>query len=310
MNKSFHIRNCIAAAAFLTLHHLPASAETPKEIAAILSEGNPHVAKILADHPEFLEVWKEGFWADAILRGEPIPGTPWRTHDLRRPQPPVMMPTADACFNSEPPAQAHVLLDEKSARFSGERIDQWTFNGGVLTASGEGGGTYIESEKAFGDVRIHLEFRTPDIDPLGAFQYRGNSGVVLMGRYEIQILDSYHNPVYPDGSLGALYGQSPPLVNAALPPGQWQCMDILFRAPQFDEYGADKKLQFPAFATVIINGVVVQNQTAFLGPTAFGVLPPYSFHKPRLPFKLQDHGDLTSRVSFRNIWALPLERLP
>ena len=134
---------------------------------------------------------------------------------------------------------------------------------------------------------------------MGSWQYRGNSGVFLMSLYEIQILDSWSNPVYPDGQMGAVYGQHPPRFNASLPPGEWQCLDIHFSAPRF-EHG---ELTRPALVTVVHNGVTVQEEVAILGPTKFQAWEDYRPHPDRLPLTLQDHGD-GSRVRFRNIWAL------
>jgi hypothetical protein len=278
----------------------PALAETPDEIAAILSRGNPAVAALIAAHPEMKQAWVEDFWADALLRAPKLPGTPWRTHDFRRPQPPAVTPNILECQGPAAPPGAVTLFDGQSAAaFTGEKLALWQVAGGTLTATARENNR-IATRRAFGDMRLHLEFRTPS-PPRGVWQYRGNSGVFLMGLYEIQILDSYDNPTYPDGQMGALYGQVPPRVNASLPPGHWQCLDIDFHAPRF----AKGKLAAKARVTVRHNGIVVQQGAAFLGPTAFAEIKPYAPHPAQLPFTLQDHGDGTSMVSFRNIWALP-----
>ena len=145
---------------------------------------------------------------------------------------------------------------------------------------------------------MHIEFATPR-EAKGSGQGRGNSGVFLMGQYEIQVLDSYNNITYPDGQCGALYGRAKPLVNASRPPGQWQTYDILWTAPRFN--GVD--LVSPAYATVIHNGVVVHNHVELHGPTGHRDVYPYIAHAPKGPLRLQDHGDL---VRFRTIWARPI----
>ncbi len=286
--------------ALALLAPLPALAETPDEIAATLSRGDRQVAALIAAHPEMKLAWAEDYWADALLRAPLLPGSPWRTHDLRRPQPPSVTPNMRGCRGPAAPRGAVTLFGGRSAAaFTGEKRALWQVAGGALIATARESNR-IASRRAFGDMRLHLEFRTP-APPRGVWQYRGNSGVFLMGLYEVQILDSYDNPTYPDGQMGALYGQVPPRVNASLPPGRWQCLDIDFRAPRF----ADGKLTAPARATVRHNGIVVQREAAFLGPTAFAEIKPYAPHPARLPFTLQDHGDGTSMVAFRNIWALP-----
>src|SRR6266699_2393382 len=133
---------------------------------------------------------------------------------------------------------------------------------------------------------------------------RGNSGVFLMGRYEVQVLDSYNSVTYADGQAGALYGQSPPLVNASRPPGQWQSYDIVWEAPRFDK---DGKLARPARATVFHNGLVVQHATVLTGPTAHKARPPYAAHADKLPIGLQDHSH---PVRFRNVWVRELKERP
>lgn len=279
---------------------MPAAAETPEEIAAILSQGNPRVAGLIAANPALKQAWAEDFWADALLRGPKLPGTSWRTHDFRRRQPPVVTPVMAECAGSPAPSDAVMLFDGQSAAaFTGEKLALWQVADGALTATARENNR-IATRASFGDMRLHLEFRTP-APPRGVWQYRGNSGVFLMGLYEVQILDSYRSPTYPDGQMAALYGQVPPRVNASLPPGHWQCLDIDFRAPRF----TGGKLAAPARVTIRHNGVVVQHKAAFRGPTAFAELKPYAPHAAKLPFTLQDHGDGTSIVSFRNIWAVP-----
>jgi hypothetical protein len=133
---------------------------------------------------------------------------------------------------------------------------------------------------------------------VGEDQDRGNSGVIVMGLYEIQVLDSYKSRTYSDGQAGAVYGQYPPLVNASRPPGQWQMYEIIFRAPRFD--GGGKVLR-PAHVTVLHNGVLVQDHVEIHGPTATG--EPYKAHAAKLPLELQDHHH---PVRYRNIWVREL----
>ena len=159
----------------------------------------------------------------------------------------------------------------------------------------------IETAAGFGDVQLHLEWATP-FPPEGKDQDRGNSGVFLMGRYEVQILDSWANPTYPDGEAAAVYGQYPPLVDASRPAGEWQTYDIVFRRPRFGSRG---ELLSPARLTVFHNGVLVQDNVILTGPTGHQRRPPYEAHPDRLPLLLQDHQHA---VRFRNIWVRELER--
>ena len=158
----------------------------------------------------------------------------------------------------------------------------------------------ITTKESFGDMQLHIEFRTPP-EVKGNSQGRGNSGVFLMNRYEVQVLDSYQNPTYPDGQCAAFYGQWPPLVNVCRGPGEWQSFDIFFTAPRFADDGT---LASPARATVVHNGVLVHNCREFLGPTSHRSKPSYSKHAPTGPISLQDHGN---PIRFRNIWVRPLD---
>jgi len=195
-----------------------------------------------------------------------------------------------------PPSDAIVLFDgtDMSKWNGGEK---WLVKDGYAISRGES----ITSKQAFGDCQLHLEWAAPEkIEGQG--QGRGNSGVLLMSLYEVQILDSYQNQTYFDGQCGALYKQWPPMVNACRAPGQWQTFDILFTAPRFDPQG---KLLKPAYATVLHNGVVVQNHSELAGVTAWHVPPSYTAHAPKLPLHLQFHGN---PVRFRNIWIRELEQ--
>ena len=224
-----------------------------------------------------------------------IPGSQWRVHDNTRPYPSTVRPGE----GSKAPSDATVLFD-------GSSLDSWTGRGGeaawklLETGAMQVNGTGdIQTRAEFGDVQLHLEWRTP-AEVKGSSQGRGNSGVFLMGRYEVQILDSYDNPSYPDGQAAALYGQTPPLVNACRGPGEWQSYDILFRAPRFADDGS---LQSPAYVTVLHNGVCVHHHKALLGPTSHKRAPQYRAHGAKGPIRLQDHGN---PMEFRNLWAREL----
>ena len=159
----------------------------------------------------------------------------------------------------------------------------------------DGNWSGIRTKQDFGDVQLHLEFRTPSVVK-GSSQGRGNSGIFLMDRYEIQVLDSWQNPTYVNGQAGSIYKQHPPLVNASRPPGEWQVYEAIFVAPRFD---ADGKLLKPARFTVFHNGVLIQHDVVLRGPTVFRGQPKYTAHAPKLPVVLQNHNDL---VAYRNIW--------
>jgi hypothetical protein len=227
-----------------------------------------------------------------------LPGSPWRVHDNTRPYPHVVTPGQD----SSAPSDAIVLFDgsAKSLRQNWTGRDDkasWELvEGGAMRVNRSGN---IRTRAEFGDCQLHVEWRSPH-PAKGSSQGRGNSGVFLMGRYEVQVLDSFENPSYPDGQAAALYGQTPPLVNACRRPGEWQSYDILFTAPRFD---GDGKLVSPAYATVLHNGVCVHHHRVLLGPTSHKRLPGYREHPPQGPIHLQDHGD---PVEYRNIWVRAL----
>lgn len=226
-----------------------------------------------------------------------LPGGEWRVHDANRPHPDVVTPGATP---GAAPSDAVVLFDGRSLDAWTAEKAAWTLGDGFFAVPENGGGGSLVSRESFGDVQLHLEFRTPT--PVeGASQDRGNSGVWFMQRYEVQILDNYRNPTYADGTVGALYAWKPPLVNAARAPGEWQSYDIVFQRPRF---GADGSLERPAYATVFLNGVLVQNNQPILGSTVWRDVARYQPHDDAAPISLQDHG---SPVAFRNIWV---RRLP
>jgi len=227
----------------------------------------------------------------------------WKIHDPDRPLPAIVDPGTPSTQDSpgHPPSDTVVLFDGKDlskwAHKDGSSA-KWKVESGYLETVPKTG--YIYTREAFGDCQLHVEFAEP-VPPKGESQERGNSGVFLMGLYEIQVLDSYENKTYADGQAAAVYGQYPPLVNASRPPGQWQSYDIVFHGPRFDKAG---KLLRPARVTVLHNGVLVQDNVELTGPTAHKARPPYSPHAEKLPLALQDHSN---PIRFRNIWIRELK---
>lgn len=231
-----------------------------------------------------------------------IPGTKWHVHDGERPQPKVVtpgeFPTQEKAGTA--PSDAVVLFDGKDlSKWKGKNGEAaWKVENGyfeVVKGTGE-----ITTKEEFGpDMQLHLEWWAPT-ESKGTGQGRNNSGVFLFGRYEIQILDSYQNPTYPDGQATAIYGFMPPLVNASRPPGQWQSYDIIFNGPRFE----NGELKKPAFVTVLHNGVLTQNHTQLIGDTPHKKVGSYKPHGEKGPIKLQDHGD---PIRFRNIWIRELK---
>lgn len=230
-----------------------------------------------------------------------LPNSKWHVHDGNRPQPPVVTP---GTFSTQekpgaPPSDAVILFD-------GKDLSKWTGKGGKAQWKVENGYMEvvkktgdIETKEQFGDCQLHVEWAEPTVIE-GDSQDRGNSGVFLMGHYEVQVLDCYNNITYPDGQTGAIYGQAPPLVNACRPPGEWQTYDIIFTAPVFK----GEKLLKPAYITVIHNGVVIHNHKEIIGFTEHKKVGKYSPHPAKGPLKLQDHGN---PVRYRNIWIRPLK---
>ncbi|MEO7310274.1 MAG: DUF1080 domain-containing protein [Chitinophagaceae bacterium] len=157
----------------------------------------------------------------------------------------------------------------------------------------------LRTQQSFGDCQLHIEWKTPaEVKDSG--QGRGSSGIFLMSRYELQVLDSYNNLTYSNGQAGSIYKQHIPMVNVCRPPGEWQSYDIVFIAPQFY---ADSMLRSPARMTVFQNGVLIQNNVELWGPMKFVGVPKYEKHGVKEPLLLQDHHNL---VSFRNIWIREL----
>lgn len=221
------------------------------------------------------------------------PMLPWapsfHKHDPDRPLPRKVSAVA---VTSAAPSDALVLFDGKDV--SKWKPTQWRLEGDALVAVGGD----LESRDGFGDCQLHLEWAAP-APPQGEQMNRGNSGVFMMGRYEIQIFDSYTEAIYADGSAAAVYGETPPLVNATGAPGQWQSYDIFFTRPRFQ----DGKLTAPARLTMLHNGVLVHLDTQIHGPVSHRTIAGYAPHGEKEPLKLQFHGN---PVRFRNIWIRPL----
>jgi hypothetical protein len=227
--------------------------------------------------------------------------TEWKAHDRNRPAPPVVDPGTASSGNmvGRAPSDAIVLFDGKDLSKWSEKDGspaKWKVADGYFEVVPKTG--YIYTRQPFGDCQLHVEFAEPS-PAVGEDQDRGNSGVILMGLYEIQVLDSYQSKTYPDGQAAAVYGQHPPLVNASRPPGEWQTYDILFHAPRFS---ADGKLVRAARVTVLHNGVLVQDNVEIKGTTSTET-PQYNAQPDKLPLALQDHNH---PVRYRNIWIREL----
>jgi hypothetical protein len=226
------------------------------------------------------------------------PNGKWHIHDGKRPQPRVVAPSPAPVDPVPPPADATVLVGVRDDLNAWQMTDgapaAWAMKNGVL----ETGKGMLRTKAEFTDFQLHVEFATPR-EVKGDSQGRGNSGVFLLGAFEIQVLDSYQNPTYPDGQAAAMYGQFPPLVNASRRPGEWQTYDIVFTAPRFNAQTLDK----PAVVTVLHNGIIVHNATPFWGPTAHKQIDPYTPANTKGPIALQDHGN---PIRYRNLWIRAL----
>src|SRR5579884_1309472 len=229
-----------------------------------------------------------------------LPGLPWHVHDPDRPHPREITPGKEC---GDPPSDAIILFDGKDlsqwkahhsdiTRAGGAGAPEWKVEDGAMVVVPDTGD--IETKEKFGDCQLHVEWAEPP-DIKGTSQGRGNSGVLLMGRFEVQVLDSYHSLTYADGQAGALYGQWPPLVNPMRPPGEWQTYDIVFEAPRFE----GTKLVKPAYFTVFFNGVLVHNHQPSMGPMVYRQVAHYTPMPAEDSLLLQNHHD---PVRYRNIW--------
>jgi hypothetical protein len=238
--------------------------------------------------------------ADLGFTDTPIlPGMKWHVHDPDRPRPNVVTPGVTP---GAPPSDAIVLFDGKDLSKWAQRgrgaasaqllEPKWVVRDGYFEIAPRTGSLY--TRESFGTCQLHIEWASPSVVE-GTSQARGNSGVLFMSRYEIQVLDAYNNPTYSDGSTGSIYGQWPPLALPARKPGEWNVYDIIFEAPQFD----GDKLVKPAFLTVIYNGVVVHNHKDSMGPMVYRQVAKYTPHAPEEPLMLQDHN---TPVRYRNVW--------
>lgn len=239
--------------------------------------------------------------------GDPPDAThPWAIHDMNRPQPPRVEP---ATFSSQeqpgtPPSDAVVLFDGTEAAIANWISDKngeptkWEVKDGTLQCVPGSG--YIRTKEEWGDCQLHIEWSAPT-EVKGDSQGRGNSGVFLMGQTEVQVLDNYNNPTYPDGFAGSVYGVNPPMANPLRKPGEWQFYDIVFRRPIFK----DGQEIDPGYLTVFVNGVLVQDHTPLEGGGGHKARSkPHPFPE-KGPLKLQDHGN---PVRYRNIWYRPLPK--
>ncbi len=197
------------------------------------------------------------------------------------------------------PSDAIVLFDGLDlSKWKSEKGGEakWEVKDGVAIVNGTGG---LVSTDQFGDCQLHVEWASP-AEVKGEGQGRGNSGIYLQGRYEIQVLDSWNNPTYFHGQAGSLYKQHAPLVNASRKPGEWQTYDIVFHAPRFDP---DGRLAKAGTVTLFHNGILVLDNVEIKGGTSHAGLPEYNAHPLKQPLAIQDHGN---PVRYRNIWVRPL----
>jgi hypothetical protein len=250
------------------------------------------VAAVVLAGALLAQVQKEGFTDTPVL-----PGQKWRVHDPDRPAPRVVTPARKI---GDPPSDAIVLFNGRDLsnweHYPPGEPTVWKVRKGYMESSPRTGD--LMTRDKFGDFQLHLEWSFPKVE--GKSQTRGNSGVFIHSRYEVQILDSYDNPTYVDGQSSAIYGQWPPLVNASRKASEWQSYDIVFHAPKFK----DGELVAPATVTVFHNGVLTHEKKEFLGPTLHRKVATESPYDGTGPIRLQDHATM---VRFRNVWLRPLK---
>jgi 3-keto-disaccharide hydrolase len=218
-----------------------------------------------------------------------LPGLPYHVHDPARPHPALVTPGMRV---GDAPSDAVVLFDGRDLSKWMATKQAWKVENGYVEVVPNAGD--MRTKETFGDVQLHVEWVAP-AEVRNSSQNRGNSGIFLQGRYEVQVLDSYDNPTYADGQAGAIYGQWPPLVNPVRKPGEWQSYDIVFEAPRFD----GDRLQKPAYLTVFLNGVLLHAHKEVMGPTVHRALATYAPQPAEDVLMLQDHQQ---PVRYRNIW--------
>jgi len=240
------------------------------------------------------------FAADGYKDTPLIPGTKWHVHDPDRPKPRIITSGKTFSDMAAPPSDAIVLFDGKdlSKWKQGDGSDaKWKIENGYMEVVPKSG--ILRTRDEFSDFQLHIEWATP-VKVEGKGQGRGNNGLNIFGRYEIQILDSYNNETYSDGQAAAIYGQTPPLVNASRAPGEWQSYDVIWEGPRWD---AEGKLEKKAYVTVLHNGVVVHHRRELHGFVQHRTVGDYNQRREKGPIELYEHGN---PVRFRNIWIRPL----
>ncbi|MDQ6758968.1 MAG: DUF1080 domain-containing protein [Acidobacteriota bacterium] len=231
-----------------------------------------------------------------------LPNQPWKVHDAARPRPRKVKPGLPLLAEA-PPSDAIVLFNGKdlsqwtaSTRDGATQEPRWKVENGYMEVAPRSG--RLVTKQKFGNCQLHLEWIIPK-GVEGAGQGRGNSGVELMQRYEIQVLESSENLTYADGQAASIYGQWPPLVNVSQPQGEWNVYDIFFEAPKFE----GDKVATPGYVTIVHNGVLVHHHQAILGKAVHRRVAQYTPHAAEEPLSLQDHGQV---VRYRNIWIRKL----